>query len=160
MAKRITILNGPNLNLLGVREPHIYGSTTLAAVETSCRELASALGVELIFQQTNYEGQMVDWIQACREEADALIINPAGLSFRSVAVLDALKLYDGPIIELHVSNIHARDEHHRHSIMSGAAKAVICGLGAYGYCVALLSATHMLEALPKSLPKPLRVGPV
>ena len=159
MPLRLMVLNGPNLNLLGTREPHIYGSTTLSAIEASCRELAGAIGASLTFRQSNHEGQLVDWVQAARTEADAIIINPAGLSFHSIPLLDALKAYDGPILEVHISNIHARDELHRHSIMSGAAKAVICGLGPYGYIVAMLAVAHMLEALPDSLPSPLRIGP-
>ena len=160
MAMRVMILNGPNLNLLGTREPHIYGSTTLAAIEASCRELARAIGASLAFHQSNHEGALVDWVQAARTEADAVIINPAGLSFHSIPLLDALKTFEGPIVEVHISNIHARDELHRHSIMSSVAKAVICGLGPYGYIAALLAAAHMLKALPDSLPAPLRVGPV
>src|ERR1700704_6885643 len=131
MTARLMILNGPNLNLLGPREPHIYGSTTLAAVKASCEEFAKFLGAELSFHQSNHEGALVDLIQAAREQADAIIINPAAYSFTSVAMFDALKIFEGPIIELHISNIHARDELHRHSIISAFAKAVICGLGPY-----------------------------
>lgn len=160
MAARVMILNGPNLNLLGVREPHIYGTTTLAAVEASCRELAAAIGASVTFHQSNHEGVLVDLIQSARQEADAIIINPAGFSFTSIAMLDALKMFEGPIIELHISNIHARDELHRHSKMSSVARAVICGLGVYGYVVALQAAARLLNALPDSLPQPLRVGPV
>jgi len=159
MATRVMILNGPNLNLLGVREPHIYGTITLAAVEASCRELATAIGVTLAFHQSNHEGVLIDWVQAARQEADAIIINPAGFSFTSIALLDALKTFEGPVIELHISNIHARDPLHRDSKISSVAKAVICGLGVYGYVVALQAAAHMLEALPDSLPRALRVGP-
>jgi len=159
MAKRITILNGPNLNLLGTREPHIYGKVTLASIEESCRELADLIGVKLAFYQTNHEGGLVEQVQAARKAADALIINPAACTFRSVALVDALAMFEGPIIELHISNIHARDELHRHSIVSPVAKAVICGLGAYGYVVALLSAGRFLGALPKDFPAPLRAGP-
>jgi 3-dehydroquinate dehydratase-2 len=159
MTKRITILNGPNLNLLGVREPHIYGTTTLAEIEASCRQAADVLGVTLTFHQSNHEGVIVDQIQAARTSADAIVINPAGYSFTSVAILDAMKAFDGPIIELHISNLHARDEHHRHSKLSGAARGVICGLGPYGYVVALQAAARMLGPLPAGLPEPLRVGP-
>ena len=125
MTARLTILNGPNLNLLGVREPHIYGSTTLAAIEASCRDAAKFLGASLAFHQSNHEGALVELIQGAREGADAIIINPAAYSFTSVATFDALKTFAGPIIEVHISNIHARDELHRHSILSAAAKAVI-----------------------------------
>jgi 3-dehydroquinate dehydratase-2 len=153
------ILNGPNLNLLGVREPDIYGATTLAAIEASCREFAAWLGVSLEFQQSNHEGALVDLIQMARAKADALIMNPAAYSFTSVALLDALKTFEGPFIEVHISNIHARDELHRHSILSRTAKAVICGLGPYGYIVAMQAALQMLGQLPQTLPQPVRVGP-
>src|SRR5262245_21677077 len=106
---RLLILNGPNLNLLGVREPHIYGSTTLTAVQESCQQFATFLGASLRFEQSNHEGVLVDLIQSARREADAIIINPAGYSFTSIAIFDALKTFEGPIIEVHVSNIHARD---------------------------------------------------
>ncbi|MGU9982306.1 type II 3-dehydroquinate dehydratase [Phreatobacter sp. HK31-P] len=143
MTLRITILNGPNLNLLGTREPHIYGHTTLAEIEATCEALARERGVALTFRQSNHEGVLVDWIQEARDAADALIINPAAYSFRSVALIDAMKALGKPIIELHVSNIHARDELHRHSITSTAATAVICGLGPYGYVAALEAAVHL-----------------
>jgi 3-dehydroquinate dehydratase-2 len=156
---RLTILNGPNLNLLGVREPHIYGSTTLAAVRKSCEEFAAYLGASLRFEQSNHEGVLVDLIQAARQEADALVFNPAGYSFTSVAIFDALKTFEGPIIEVHVSNIHARDELHRHSKLSSAVKGVVCGLGPYGYIVAMQTAAQMLGKLPASMPAPLREGP-
>jgi 3-dehydroquinate dehydratase-2 len=159
MTLRLMILNGPNLNLLGVREPHIYGSTTLGAVESSCRDLAGHLGVSLAFHQSNHEGVLVDLIQSARETADAIIINPAAYSFTSIAMIDALKTFEGPIVEVHISNIHARDELHRHSIISGVARAVICGLGPYGYIVAMQAAAHMLGKLPDGLPAPLRDGP-
>jgi 3-dehydroquinate dehydratase-2 len=159
MPIRLMVLNGPNLNLLGVREPHIYGRTTLAAIEASCREFADAIGASLAFHQTNDEGELVELVQRARAEADAIVINPAAYSFTSVALLDALATFEGPIIELHVSNIHARDEVHRHSIVSAKVRAVICGLGPYGYVVALQAAARLLDALPASLPRPLRFGP-
>jgi 3-dehydroquinate dehydratase-2 len=143
MTLRITVLNGPNLNLLGTREPHIYGRTTLAEIEAMCRTRAAALGIALTFRQSNHEGVLVDWIQEAREAADAVIINPAAYSFRSVALIDAMKALGKPVVELHVSNIHARDELHRHSITSTAATAVICGLGPYGYVAALEAAAHL-----------------
>jgi 3-dehydroquinate dehydratase-2 len=159
MTARLMILNGPNLNLLGVREPHIYGTTTLAAIKASCEELADFLGASLSFHQTNHEGELVELIQAARAQADALIINPAACSFTSIAMLDALKTFAGPIIEVHVSNIHARDELHRHSKLSAAVTAVICGLGPYGYIVAMQSAHRLVARLPDSLPPPVRDGP-
>jgi 3-dehydroquinate dehydratase-2 len=159
MSARVMILNGPNLNLLGIREPHIYGSTTLAAIETSCREFAAHIGVALSFHQSNHEGMLIDLVQSARKDADAIIINPAAYSFTSIAIIDALKVFEGPIIELHISNIHARDELHRHSKISTVAKAVICGLGPYGYIVALQAAAHMLKALPQALPPSMRLEP-
>jgi 3-dehydroquinate dehydratase II len=158
-AARLMILNGPNLNLLGTREPHIYGSTTLAAIKASCEEFARFADASLSFHQSNHEGALVDLIQSAREEADALIVNPAAYSFTSIAMLDAFKIFDGPIFEVHVSNIHARDELHRHSKLSSAVKAVIAGLGPYGYIVAMQAALHALGKLPDGLPPPMRLGP-
>lgn len=151
MPLRLTILNGPNLNMLGVREPHIYGHTTLAQIQARCSELAKTLGASLEFHQTNHEGVMVDQIQNARTTADALIINPAGLSFRSIPLFDALKIFEGPIFEVHISNIHARDELHRHSILSATVTGVICGLGPTGYSLAMLAAAEKLGQLPSSL---------
>jgi 3-dehydroquinate dehydratase-2 len=159
MAARLMILNGPNLNFLGIREPHIYGSTTLAAVEASCREFAAHIGAILSFHQSNHEGELVELIQAARDTADVIIINPAGYSFTSIAIIDALKIFEGPVIELHISNIRARDKQHRHSKISATAKAVICGLGPYGYIVAMQAAAQMVKALPEGLPPSMRIGP-
>lgn len=159
MSARLMILNGPNLNLLGVREPHIYGSTTLASIEACCRDFAKYLEAPLDFHQSNHEGELVDLIQSARTKADAIIFNPAGYSFTSIAIFDALKTFAGPVIEVHISNIHARDELHRHSILSSAAKAVICGLGPYGYIVAMQAAARMVGKLPDGLPLPIRNGP-
>jgi len=156
---RIMILNGPNLNLLGVREPQIYGSTTLDAIKASCEEFAKFAGAQLSFHQSNHEGELVDLIQSARTDADALIINPAGYSFTSIAMYDALKTFEGPIYEVHISNIHARDELHRHSKLSSAVKAVIAGLGPYGYIVAMQAALQSAGKLPAGLPAALRVGP-
>lgn len=156
---RIMILNGPNLNMLGIREPHIYGSTTLDAIEASCRELAAFAGAQLSFHQSNHEGELVELIQRARTAADALIINPAAYSFTSIAIFDAMKIFDGPIYEVHISNIHARDELHRHSKLSAAAKAVIAGLGPYVYIVAMQAALQAAGKLPSALPAPMRIGP-
>ena len=141
--KRLMILNGPNLNLLGVREPHIYGTTTLSQIKENCEKLAAHLGLELAFHQSNHEGQLVDWIQSARETADAIIINPAGYSFTSIAILDAIKAFEGPVVEVHISNIHARDKFHRHSKISSVATAVISGLGPNGYFAAMHALTQM-----------------
>jgi 3-dehydroquinate dehydratase-2 len=159
MASRIVVLNGPNLNLLGVREPHIYGTTTLAAIEAGCRGFAAATGLSLTFHQSNHEGELIDLVQSARQTADAIVINPAAFSFTSIALLDALKAFDGPVVEVHISNIHARDELHRHSIISSAARAVICGAGPYGYILGMQAAAQFLNALPENLPTPLRLGP-
>jgi len=131
----IHVLNGPNLNRLGKREPEIYGRTTLAEIEAMCR--AEAGDHAIVFRQTNWEGQLVEWIhEAIDEPAAGLIINPAGLSFRSIPLVDALRMVTAPIIELHISNIHARDPLHQHSLVSATATAVIAGLGARGYATA------------------------
>jgi 3-dehydroquinate dehydratase-2 len=156
---RLMILNGPNLNLLGVREPHIYGHTTLEAIQKSCEEFASFAGATLSFHQSNHEGVLVDLIQSARENADAIIINPAAYSFTSVAIFDALKAFAGPIFEVHISNIHARDKLHQDSILSAAVTAVIAGLGPYGYIVAMQAAIHRIGKLPDGLPDPIRIGP-
>ena len=156
---RIMIINGPNLNLLGVREPHIYGSTTLDAIKAACEEFAKFAGTQLSFHQSNYEGVLVDLIQSARTDADALIINPAAYSFTSIAMYDAMKVFQGPIFEVHISNIHARDELHRHSKLSSVVTAVIAGLGPYGYIVAMQAALHGAKKLPETLPTAMRVGP-
>jgi 3-dehydroquinate dehydratase-2 len=156
---RIMIINGPNLNLLGIREPHIYGSTTLDAIKASCEEFASFAGAQLSFHQSNHEGVLVDLIQSARTDADALIINPAAYSFTSIAMFDALKIFERPIFEVHISNIHARDELHRHSKLSAAVKAVIAGLGPYGYIVAMQAALQGAGQLPAALPVAMRIGP-
>lgn len=140
---RVKILNGPNLNLLGVREPHIYGHTTLDQIRSNCEETAREMRISVAFMQSNYEGQLVEWIQEARQDADAIILNPAGYSFHSVAIFDALKAFEGPIVELHLSNIHARDELHRHSIISRAATGVICGFGAAGYPLAMAAVVRL-----------------
>ena len=143
--KRLMILNGPNLNLLGVREPHIYGTTTLAQIRENCEKAAAQLGLALAFHQSNHEGELVDLIQSARQSADAIIINPAGYSFTSIAILDAIKTFEGPVLEVHISNIHARDEYHRHSKISSVATAVICGLGPYGYIAAIGAIAQMAK---------------
>jgi 3-dehydroquinate dehydratase II len=143
--KRLMILNGPNLNLLGVREPHIYGTTTLAQIRENCERHAKQLGLELSFHQSNHEGELVDWIQSARQTTDAIIINPAAYSFTSIAIIDALKAFEGPVLEVHISNIHARDELHRHSKISSTATAVICGLGPYGYIAAMHAVAEMTK---------------
>lgn len=145
MTATVFVLNGPNLNLLGTREPHIYGTTTLAEVETNCRKLCAELDLACEFRQTNHEGVLVDWIQEARQRDAAVVINPAGLSFHSVPVLDALNMIERPVIEVHISNIHRRDKAHQNSMMSLAATGVICGLGPFGYELALRAVAQRLR---------------
>lgn len=144
MNSTLYILNGPNLNLLGVREPHLYGSTTLAQVEQLCRSVATELGLGCEFRQTNHEGVLVDWVQEARTQAAAVVINPAGLSFRSIPLLDALKTLDQPLAEVHVTNIHKRDPLYQKSLVSLAATGVICGFGVFGYELAIRAVAQRL----------------
>ena len=137
MAKPIFILNGPNLNLLGLRQPEIYGSQTLDDVAEACSALADDLGVSIRFLQSNHEGQLVDWIQEARGAAAGIIINPAAYSHTSVAILDALNAFDGPVIEVHISNIHKREPYRQHSFVSARADGVIAGCGVEGYLLGL-----------------------
>ncbi len=141
----ILVLNGPNLNLLGVREPETYGRETLADIEESCLEHAAALDLAVDFRQSNNEGQLVDWIQEARESADAIVINAGAYSHTSIAILDALKACELPIIEVHLSNIFARERFRHHSYVSAVAKGVICGLGGQGYILALDAIAYLLE---------------
>jgi 3-dehydroquinate dehydratase-2 len=137
MTRKLYILNGSNLNMLGVREPQIYGSTTLKDIERNCLTLAHALKFDCVFRQTNSESELIDWIQEAFLQDAALIINPAGFSFGRIPVLDAVKLVRRPVVELHITNIHKRSEEYRHSTISVAATAVICGAGANGYLLAI-----------------------
>ena len=147
MAKTIYVLNGPNLNLLGTREPHIYGRSTLADVEKLCHATAERHGFALAFCQSNHEGQIIDWINEARaEKAGGLIINPAGHTTTSVAILDALLAMESPVVEVHISNIHVREEFRRHSYVSRAARAVICGFGINGYALAISGLASLLGA--------------
>jgi len=139
--KPLYILNGPNLNRLGQREPSIYGIATLAQIEAQCRDEAGACPV--VFRQTNSEAQLVDWIHEAIDEASAIVINPAAYSFTSIAILDALKMFPGPIIELHISNIHRREAHYHRSYVSLVATAVIAGLGPAGYRLAVRALREM-----------------
>ncbi len=143
-SKTIMVLNGPNLNLLGQREPETYGTETLADVETACAALAADLGLNLDFRQSNVEGELVTWIQQARKEAAAIIINPAAYTHTSVAILDALNAFDGPVIEVHVSNIHKREAFRHHSFVSRRADGVIAGCGTQGYLLALRQVAHLL----------------
>ena len=144
MSGTVYVLNGPNLNLLGVREPHLYGGTSLAQVEQLCRRVSGELGFACEFRQTNHEGVLVDWVQEAREKCAGLVINPAGLSFRSIPLLDALKTLDQPIAEVHITNIHRRDALYQDSLVSLAATGVICGFGPFGYELALRALAQRL----------------
>lgn len=141
----IYLLNGPNLNLLGLREPHHYGHETLATLEENSRAAAKRLGYDLVARQTNAEHQMIDWLQEARTEAAGVVLNPAAFSYHSVPVLDALKMIDCPIIEVHITNLHRRDEEWRaHSIMSATATAMISGMGIHGYVLAIEHIAYLL----------------
>jgi 3-dehydroquinate dehydratase II len=141
----IFILNGPNLNLLGVREPSVYGHDTLADIEERCLARAAALDLQIDFRQTNHEGQLVDWIQEARESADGIILNAGALTHTSVAILDALSAAQLPVIEVHLSNIFRRESFRHHSYVSLAATGVICGLGAQGYERALDAVANLID---------------
>ncbi len=143
--RRILIINGPNLNMLGTRQPEIYGRETLADIENACRNKAAGLGVEIECFQSNGEGEIVTAVQRARGKFDAIVINPAAYSHTSVAIMDALLAYDGAVIEVHLSNIHRRDEFRRLSYVSKAADGVICGLGKQGYLLAVEAAASLID---------------
>lgn len=145
---KIYVLNGPNLNLLGTREPHLYGHETLADLHARLEKHASTLNLAIDFRQTNHEGQMVDWIQEACTKAAAIIINPAALTHTSVALLDALIASELPVIEVHLTNIHRREAFRHHSYVSMAATGVICGLGTKGYELALDALAERLQSCP------------
>lgn len=142
MSKPIFVLNGPNLNRLGMREPEIYGTTTLAEVEAMCRK--AAVDRPLRFHQSNFEGEIVNWIHEAIDDKAGIVINPAALTFTSLAILDALKMSSAPIIELHISNIHRREAYYHNSFVSKIATAVIAGLGANGYPTAVRAMSELL----------------
>ncbi|MCF4099845.1 type II 3-dehydroquinate dehydratase [Maritalea mediterranea] len=144
MTKKIHILNGPNLNLLGTREGSIYGYVTLADIEKNCREECARLGVELEFAQSNHEGELVDLIQRAGESADGIIINPAAYTHTSVAIHDAIRAVNLPVVEVHLSNIYAREDFRHHSYVSPVALGTICGFGPAGYILALGALTSHL----------------
>jgi 3-dehydroquinate dehydratase-2 len=146
MTRQVFILNGSNLNMLGRREPHLYGTTTLAQIEEQCRTLAGELALSCDFRQTNLEGELINWLQEAFEAQAAVIINPAGFSFGSIPVLDAVKLIKQPLIEVHLTNIHKRDALYQHSLISTVATGVICGLGPEGYLLALRAVASALAA--------------
>jgi len=144
MPKPIFVLNGPNLNLLGVREPAIYGAETLADVGRRTQARAQALGLAVDFRQSNHEGELVDWIQEARESASGVILNAGALTHTSVAILDALNAAEKPVIELHLSNVFRREKFRHHSYVSAAAQGLICGFGAKGYELAIEAMANIL----------------
>jgi 3-dehydroquinate dehydratase-2 len=137
VAKPIFLLNGPNLNLLGLRQPEVYGRATLADVEAQCSGLAHDLGLHLRVHQSNHEGQLIDWIHEARSAASGIVINPGAFTHTSIAILDALNAFEGPVLEVHISNIHRREAFRHHSYVSGRADGVIAGFGTEGYLLAL-----------------------
>ena len=145
MSRIVYVLNGPNLNLLGKRQPHIYGHETLADVERDCRALAEELHLELRFEQSNREYEIIDWIHAARETAGGIVINPAAFTHTSVAILDALNAFDEPVIEIHISNVHKREEFRHHSFVSRRADGVIAGFGTQGYLLALRRVARLID---------------
>src|SRR5687768_5566141 len=141
----IFVLNGPNLNLLGKRQPDIYGSETLADVEADCRRVAGEIGLAVEFRQTNAESELIDWIHEARDRAAGIVINPAALTHTSVAVRDALAACECPILEVHISNIHRREEFRHHSFVSGVVTGVVCGFGTQGYGFALKRIAQLVK---------------
>ncbi|MEY4698511.1 MAG: type 3-dehydroquinate dehydratase [Pseudomonadota bacterium] len=146
MAKPIYILNGPNLNLLGLRQPEIYGRATLEDVADDCAALAEDLGLTIRFHQSNHEGQIIDWIHEARGQGAGIIINPAAYTHTSVAILDALNAFEGPVLEVHISNIHKREAFRHHSFVSARADGVIAGFGTEGYVLALRRMKTLVSA--------------
>jgi 3-dehydroquinate dehydratase-2 len=146
VTQTILVLNGPNLNLLGQRQPEIYGRETLADVEAALARLAAELGVAVACRQSNHEGQLVDWIQEARKDAAGIIINPGAYSHTSVAILDALNAFEGPVLEVHISNIHKREAFRHHSFVSSRADGVIAGFGTEGYLLALRRMAGLLRS--------------
>lgn len=142
----VLILNGPNLNLLGTREPHVYGHETLDDVESLCQAEAARLGLDVDFRQSNHEGELVTWIQEARGEHDAIILNAGAYTHTSIAILDALQAVDLPIAEVHLSNIFRREPFRHHSFVSAAARGVICGFGSHGYILALQAVARLIDA--------------
>jgi 3-dehydroquinate dehydratase II len=146
MVKTIYVLNGPNLNLLGQRQPEIYGRSTLADVEKLCRTAAERHGLAIAFRQSNHEGVLIDWLHEARQEAAGVVLNPGAYTHTSIALLDAILAAEIPVVEVHLTNIHAREEFRRSSFVSRAAKAVICGFGIEGYGLAIAGLAGMIGA--------------
>jgi 3-dehydroquinate dehydratase-2 len=146
MSKLVYVLNGPNLNLLGERQPDVYGPETLADVEAACRRVAAEAGFELRFHQSNAEHQLIDWIHEAREDAAGMVINPGAFTHTSVAILDALNAFEPPVFEVHISNVHRRESFRHRSYVSLRADGVIAGFGTQGYELALLRLARLLAA--------------
>ena len=145
MSNTVVVLNGPNLNLLGKREPEIYGYATLDDVEKDCSQLAASLGLSTRFQQSNHEGQLIDWIHTAREDAAGIVINPGAYSHTSIGILDALQAFAGPVLEVHISNIHKRESFRHHSYVSQRADGVVAGFGIDGYTMAIQRMSTLLK---------------
>ena len=145
MSRLVYVLNGPNLNLLGKRQPEIYGRETLADVEAACRRVAGEQGLSLRFEQSNREYEIIDWIHAAREDAGGIVINPGAFTHTSVAILDALNAFEGPVFEVHISNVHKRESFRHHSYVSLRADGVMAGFGVQGYELALLRLGRLLQ---------------
>ena len=145
MSRLVYVLNGPNLNLLGKRQPDIYGRTTLADVEAQCRQLADELKLKLRFHQSNREYEIIDWIHAAREDAGGIVINPGAFTHTSVAILDALNAFEPPVIEVHISNVHKREAFRHHSHVSLRADGVLAGFGTHGYQLGLRQIAWLME---------------
>lgn len=145
MSRTVFVLNGPNLNLLGLRQPHIYGHETLGDVERDCRALAAELRLDLRFHQSNREHEIIDWVHEARDVAGGIVINPAALTHTSVAVLDALNAFEPPVIEVHISNVHKREAFRHHSFVSLRADGVIAGFGTQGYLLALRRVARLMD---------------
>jgi 3-dehydroquinate dehydratase-2 len=149
MSRLVFVLNGPNLNLLGKRQPAIYGYETLADVERECGKVANELKLDIRFHQSNREYEIIDWIHEARETAGGIMINPAAFTHTSVAILDALNTFEPPIIEVHISNVHKREAFRHHSYVSGVASGVIAGFGTQGYTLALRRMARLIDSAAK-----------
>lgn len=145
MTRTVFVLNGPNLNMLGKREPGIYGGKTLADIETDCKAAGAELGIAVDFRQTNHEGVLVDWLHEAEDRADAVCLNPGAYGHTSIALHDAIRAISKPVIELHLSNIHAREEFRHRTWTAPAVKGIICGFGAHSYILALRAAKELIQ---------------
>ena len=143
--KKVLVLNGPNINMLGKRQPEVYGYATLADIEQNCVNVGADLGLDVTCKQSNYEGELITWIQDAREEFDAIVMNPAAYSHTSIGILDALHAFEGTVIEVHISNIHKREDFRHHSYVSLRADGIVVGCGTHGYELGLRQAAHLLS---------------